>query len=69
MSTTDYAIKDFNVNRLPEKNPMQKVIDDYVQNRHNFLTNKNNKVSSNCSDNSAELKKPKLEDFLDAFSS
>ena len=68
MSTTDYAIKDFNVNRLPEKNAMQRVIDDYVQNRHNFLANKNNRGSSSCSERSAEIKKPKLEDFLKAFS-
>lgn len=35
-STTDYAIKDFNINQLPEKNPMQKTIEDFVQRRHAF---------------------------------
>ena len=33
-STTEYAIRDFDINQLPEKNPMQRVIDDFVSRRH-----------------------------------
>lgn len=39
-STVDYSIRDFDINQLPDKNPMQRVVDEFVTRRHTFNSNK-----------------------------
>jgi hypothetical protein len=41
-ATTDYFINDFNINELPEDNPLQLVIEDYSSRRAAFFSKKNN---------------------------
>jgi hypothetical protein len=75
-STTDYAIRDFDIAQLPEKNPIQRVIDEFVSRRHNFTSNKSGRSGNTsamdiCSSSQQSypmrLTKPRLEEFLKTF--
>jgi hypothetical protein len=77
-SSADYFINDYNVNVLPERNPIQRVIEDFVSRRHayqNFKV-KDSGTSSSASANGVNTAtgqgvqqpqrppKPRLEEFL-----
>lgn len=40
-ATIDYHINDFNINELPEDNPLQMIIEDFTSRRVAFLNKKN----------------------------
>jgi hypothetical protein len=40
MATTNYFINDFNINDLPETNPIQTVIDEFVGKRFDYQNQK-----------------------------
>jgi hypothetical protein len=63
---TDYYISDFDINQLPEKNPLQQVIDEFINKRHLFNHNKSLRSDSIALLNS-RVSKPKLDDFLNSF--
>lgn len=76
-STSDYFINDYNINVLPDRNPIQRVIEDFVSRRHayqNFKV-KDAGTSSSASVNAAagaaagqqpsqRPPKPRLDEFL-----
>lgn len=77
-SSADYFINDYNVNVLPDRNPIQRVIEDFVSRRHayqNFKV-KDSGTSSSASANGVATvagqgaqqpqrpPKPRLEEFL-----
>lgn len=62
-ATTEYIINDFQINDLPEDNPLQQIIDDFVQRRTAFFSKKNNSGTSNC----RVTHKPKLDEFWKRF--
>ena len=69
---TEYCINDYRINELPDKNPLQNIIDDFVRRRSHYNYLKQNSSSSlgsskSSSTNSAANPKPQLEDFLAAF--
>ena len=74
-STTDYSVRDFDINTLPEKNHMQRVIEDFVSRRHAFQQTKGRSgtQSSNadaCSSSQlshGNRQKPRLDEFLKCF--
>lgn len=54
-STSDYFINDYNINVLPDRNPIQRVVEDFVTRRHayqNFKV-KDSGTSSSASVNAA----------------
>jgi hypothetical protein len=77
-STSDYFINDYNINVLPDRNPIQRVIDDFVSRRHAYQSFKvkDSGTSSSASVNAAagsgaqpqqppqRPPKPRLEEFL-----
>jgi hypothetical protein len=54
-----YQINDYHVNKLPESNPLQTVIEDFVKRRH--------KYKNDLKRGEVTYAKPKLEDFLVCF--
>jgi hypothetical protein len=45
-SSTNYCINDYRINELPDVNPLQQVIEDFVQRRNAYI---NQRSSSNVS--------------------
>jgi len=68
-ATTNYFINDFKVNDIPENNPLQSVISEFVKRRLNYVNNKSKKdhQSNGGSHVEPELVKPTLEQFFKAF--
>jgi hypothetical protein len=55
-ATTDYHINDYNINELPEENPLQSVIEDFSSRRAAFFSKKHQ--SSNTSNQGRPVSKP-----------
>lgn len=66
-ATTEYIINDFQINELPDDNPLQLIIDDFTQRRSAFYNKKNN--SGNSSSMGRITNKPKLDEFWNRFES
>jgi hypothetical protein len=68
-ATTSYFINDFKINDIPETNPLQSVISEFVKKRSNYFNTKYKKdhQSSGASHVEPELHKPTLEQFYKAF--
>ena len=64
-ATTNYMINDYNINELPEENPLQMVIEDFSSRRAAFFSKKNQNV--NGSSQSRPVQKPQLREFLHQF--
>lgn len=76
-SSADYFINDYNVNVLPDRNPIQRVIEDFVSKRHAYQNFKvkdqgtsssasANGVNSGSGQGSQQQRppKPRLDEFL-----
>ena len=59
LKTLSYQINDYSVNKLPDANPLQQTIDDFVKRRHKYKHDRK-RGDPNCV-------KPQLEEFLKAF--
>lgn len=68
-ATTNYYINDFKVNDIPENNPLQSVISEFVKRRMNYVNQKSKKdhQSNQGLQVEPELVKPTLEHFYKAF--
>jgi len=62
LKTLDYYINDYNVNNLPESNPLKTLMDQFVKKRQEYFTLQKKGTLT------ADAKKPTLEEFLRAFS-
>ena len=68
-ATTSYFINDYKVNDIPENNPLQSVISEFVKRRMTYVNHKSKKDhQSNAGMNvEPEFVKPTLEHFFKAF--
>ena len=68
-ASTNYFVNDYNVNDIPENNPLQSVISEFVKRRMNYVNHKSKKDhQANSGMNvEPELVKPTLEHFYKAF--
>lgn len=60
--TLNYSINDFNINNLPEENPVQTVLSQFSKKRQIYMSQVKKGIEPT-------MNKPKLEDFLKNFQS